>query len=281
MDEELAKLFAYIKKKRMLDFSAYRQNTVGRRLQTRLIATGAPDYGSYLAYLRENPEELNALVDALLIKVSCFFRNPLVFDNLLAIVLPELLDACEGDLLKIWCAGCARGEEAYSIAMLIKDLVGKEQAGPPLFILGTDVDGRTLEDARKAEYQPEFLGDVRKSYLDRYFTAGNGLYRVSDEIKNMVVFAHHDITTCSAPKEGIFSDYHLILCRNVNIYLDRALSEKVLTGLSRFIPAGGYMVLGEAESLPVRIAEEYSELSRMTKIFRKKGPWQRQAKSEA
>lgn len=270
MEDALQNLFDHVKEKRMLDFSAYGQNTVRRRLQLRLSATGAPDYASYLAYLREHPDELNALVDALLVKVSYFFRNSLVFENLLAIVLPELLDACRGDVLKIWCAGCARGEEAYSVAMLIKELVGNESFMPRTFIIGTDIDRAALEDARKAEFKPDSLGEMKKAYLDRYVTVQDDLYTVTKEIRDMVTFAFHDVTTCTAPKEGIFSDYHLILCRNVIIYFDRGLSERILTGFSDLIPGNGYLVLGEAESLSPRISGGYAELARMTKIFKKR-----------
>lgn len=270
MEDKLKKLFKYVKEKRLLDFSAYRESTVRRRLQLRLSATGASDYASYLACLSERPDEMNALIDALLIKVSNFFRNPLVFENLLSIVLPGLIKACKGDVLKIWCAGCAQGEEAYSVAMLIKELMRNESVAPRTFIIGTDIDRAAIEDARKAEYRPESLGEVKKAYLDRYFTVQGGVYKVTEEIRSMVTFAYHDVTACTTPKEGVFSDYHLILCRNVLIYFDRELSERVLSCLSGHIPGNGYMVLGEAESLPPQILGEYEEVAQATKIFGKK-----------
>jgi len=269
MGDGLQKLFDYVKEKRLLNFGAYRQNTIRRRLQERLSATGAPDYASYLAYLRKHPEELNELVDELLVKVSHFFRNPLVFENLFSIVLPELIEICRGDVLKIWCAGCAHGEEVYSTAMLIQELAGNDAQRPRTFILGTDIDRNALEEARKAEYGIESLGEVKKAYLDKYFTVQDGRYTVTKEIREMAAFAYHDVTICTTPKEGILSDYHLILCRNVVIYFERGLSEKVLQGLASFIPRQGYLLLGEAEAIPESIAGAYNEIAPMTKLFRK------------
>lgn len=270
-DYNLSELLEHVKEQRAIDFSAYRMSTIKRRLGIRLSAAGSPDYAEYYRYVTENPAELDDLIDSLTIKVSCFFRNPFVFEALHEFVIPELLDALNGDELRIWCAGCARGEEPYSIAILLKELTRKEDICPrKIFIIGSDIDREALDDAENGLYSVESLSEIKKGYLDRYFAFNNGVYRISDEIKSMVTFAYHDITTASTPKEGVFSDYHMILCRNVLIYFERELYEKVLKGLSGFVLKDGYLVMGEAEHMPSELMKGFDETLARTKIFRKK-----------
>lgn len=270
MTDNLQGLLGYVKGQRAIDFSAYRPNTIKRRLDLRLSATGMPDYASYHKYIKENPDEIDALINALTIKVSYFFRNPFVFEALREIVLPELLDAFKNDVLRVWCAGCARGEEAYSVAILFKEIIDKEAFSPKVFIIGTDIDKSALEDAKKAVYKTDSLTEIKKGYLDRYFDFKDGDYCLKDEIKSQVTFAYHDVTTLTTPKEGVFSDYHLILCRNVIIYFSRELSERVLRGFSGFLLRNGYLVLGEAEIFMPQLTKDYEEVMRGTKIFKRK-----------
>lgn len=270
MAENLKDLLDYIKDQRAIDFNAYRPNTIRRRLDLRLSATRMPDYASYHNYIRENPEELDTLMDALTIKVSYFFRNPLVFEALQDIVLPELLDTFKNDVLRIWCAGCARGEEAYSVAILLKEILDKEAFSPKVFIIGTDIDKAALEDAKRAVYKTDSLLEIKKGYLDRYFVFEDSLYRLKDEIRSMVTFSYHNVTTLTTPKEGIFSDYHLILCRNVLIYFNRDLGERVLSCFSGFLLRNGYLVLGEAETFLPQLTKDYEGILRGTKIFKRK-----------
>jgi chemotaxis methyl-accepting protein methylase len=269
MSDEIYKLLEYVKGLRAVDFNAYKRETIKRRLERRLHSTGMPDYASYIQCLKENPEEIDLLIDSLTIKVSRFFRNPLVFEVLKEKVLPELVDSRKGETLRIWCAGCARGEEPYSVAIILKEITTEEPLCPPIFLLATDIDRQAVEHAKRGIYQNEALPEVKKGYLESYFYAGDGAYRLKDEISLMVTFACHDVTSSRMPSEGIFSDYHLILCRNVLIYFERELQEKVLKGLSDSLFEKGYLVLGEAESLPPQLAKDFYEIIPNTKIFRK------------
>ncbi|HLA48829.1 MAG: hypothetical protein A3I04_01525 [Nitrospinae bacterium RIFCSPLOWO2_02_FULL_39_110] len=269
--DRLYELLEYVRELRAIDFNAYRQDTIKRMLEKRLQSTRMPDYASYQQYLRENPQEIDVLIDTLTIKVSHFFRNPLVFEVLKKTVLPELIDTGKRDTLRIWCAGCAKGEEAYSVAILIREIIKEEPFIPDIFLIATDINREAIEDAKNAVYPDEALLEVKKGYLDTYFNIEDGNYRLKDEISLMVTFAYHDVTTGSTPKEGIFSDYHLILCRNLLIYLDRELQERVLKSLSGFLVEKGYLVLGEVESLPAQISKGFYEIIPNTKIFRKGG----------
>ncbi len=269
MSDNISQILNYVKELRAVDFTVYRQTTIGRRLETRLMRTGIPDYASYLEYLKGNPGEFDALMDALTIKVSHFFRNPFVFEALSLFVLPEIMENNREDVIRIWSAGCAKGEEAYSAAILIKELISKEVLRQEALILGTDIDRGALEDARNAVYKPESLLEVKKGLLDRYFAVENAFYRLNEEIKTMVAFVCHDISTLTAPKEGIFMDYHLILCRNVLIYFDRNLCTKVLEYLSNMLQKGGFLILGEAESLLSGAADRFQEVIPKSKVFKR------------
>jgi chemotaxis methyl-accepting protein methylase len=268
--EDLRDIMGYARELRGIDFNAYRASTIGRRLSSRLQKLGLPDYASYRRYLDEHPREIDALIDALTVSISHFFRNPFVFEALNHFVFPELIDTCRNDTLRIWCAGCARGEEAYSLAILLKEISDKKVAALPVFIIATDIDKKALEDAAAAVYPSDSLYEVRKGHLDRYFTREDRLYRVNDTIRSMVTFVRHDVTA-TPPKEGIFLDYHLILCRNVLIYLNRNTQEEIVMKLAGLLPDGGYLVLGEAETLPLRLSDKFKEVLPQTKIFRKGG----------
>ena len=262
-------LMEHVRGLRGIDFTVYKPGTIRRRLQLRLAATGMPDYASYHKYLIENPGEMDALIDSLTIKVSYFFRNPFVFEALHEFVLPEIMDAFKDDTLRIWCAGCATGEEPYSLAILLKEFIKKEAISPKVFIIGTDIDRQALKDAEKALYSADSLSEVKKGCLDRHFTFKDGLYRLDEEIRSMVTFAYHDVTDLSPPREGIFSDYHLIFCRNVLIYFEQDTCKKVLNSLSGFILQSGCLALGEAEAMPPELMNDFEEALRKTKLFRR------------
>jgi chemotaxis methyl-accepting protein methylase len=276
MNDRLNEILEYLRELRSIDFSAYRPNTIKRRLDSRLSVTGMPDYAAYQRYLKTTPAETDALIDSLTIKVSSFFRNPFVFETLRAIVLPELLETFKNETLRIWCAGCARGEEAYSVAILVSELLGRESLPVQVLIIGTDIDREALEDAKRAVYKADALAETRKGHLERYFDLKDGLFHLKEEITSRVTFARHDVTGFTTPKEGIFSDYHLILCRNVRIYFNMELSEKTLKAFSHLIRHNGYLVLGEAETIPTNLADDYQEILYRTKIFKNMRKLQRQ-----
>jgi len=270
--DEFQGILDYIKKIRGIDFNVYRTTTITRRLAGRLQTTEMPDYISYFQFLKEDPKEMEALIDAFTIKVSRFFRNPFVFDALRDFVLPELIETYKNSSLRIWCVGCSRGEEAYSIAILIKEIFGKEAETTNTFIIATDIDSEALAYAEKAVYKSEALHEVKKGYLDKYFIKeSDDRYILKDEIKSMVTFACHDATRCEPPKTGIFSDYHLILCRNLLIYFMPETQQKILNSFSASLLSGGYLVLGEAETISAPLAGNFHEIMPRTKIFRKGG----------
>ena len=266
-DKDLMRLLEYLKKMRSVDFCYYRPNTINRRLDYRLRSLGIKGYADYLKYLMETPEELDNLINTLTIKVSAFFRNPFVFEALAETVLPEIMDSHRGQIIRVWSCGCAKGEEAYSIAILIKELYEKDGERPNAFILGTDIDKGAIEEAQKGIYRPDALLETKKRYLDKYFGMEGSLYRVNKDIRSMAAFVYHDITTLTQPKEGIFKEYHLILLRNLLIYFSKQLYERILRYLIGVLPLGSFLVLGEAETIVGDIRENFEEVIPGTKIF--------------
>jgi chemotaxis methyl-accepting protein methylase len=271
LDNQMNGILEYVKERRAIDFSSYREGTIRRRIAARLAKAGMPDCESYLGYLKENPKEIDALIEALTIKLSYFFRDPLVFEALRHFVIPSLVDIGKEETIRIWCAGCARGEEPYSVAILMKDFFCGEGVCRNVFILATDIDRDALRDAASGIYKADALNEVKKGWLDEYFTKEGDNYRLKESIRSMVAFAYHDITAGASPAEGVFSDYHLIFCRNTLIYFERDMQEKVLQSLYESLLDGGYLALGEAESLSGSLAEAFREIIPGTKIFRKGG----------
>lgn len=267
--ESLAPLLAFLAAQRLSDFSAYQPNLLRRRLQVRLRLLGLPDLTAYQAYLGENPDEIAQLLEALSISVSHFFRNPLTFALLRERIIPALIDAADPAGVRIWCAGCGQGEEAYSLALLIHDYCGNEGITPPVLILASDIDRAALVRGQRGWYRPEALAEVSKGYLDRYFTDEGEGYQVVAPVRELVRFIHHDLTSNTPPPEGIFADYQLILCRNVLIYFNRAHGSLVQQQLAAQLTPGGWLVLGEAESLATALGGSLRELMPTTHIFRK------------
>lgn len=267
--ESIRRILDLVKQERLIDFHAYRPGTIERLLALRAAKTGAGNYDNYYEILRASPTEIDELIQALTVKVSAFFRNPYAFEALGETVLPELSERFSGELLRVWCAGCARGEEPYSVAILLRDLMFRDGHRAQPFILGTDLDPQALEAGRRGEYPTESLLDVKKRHLDKYFHTDGGAHTLAGEIRSLVTFAAHDVTTLQAPRGGIFNDYHLILCRNVSIYFDRALGERVVAFLADSLASGGFLMLGEAETLPGTLAPAFTEILPDLKIYRK------------
>lgn len=276
-NDYLKQLLEYIHAMRGIDFSLYRQATVSRKLELRLQETKNRDYKKYLSFLKANPDELQFLVRTLTIKVSNFFRNPVVFELLSSRVLPEL--AAEFGFLKAWSLGCANGEEPYSVAMIIREFQSQENLSFSSQIQGTDVDPDAVEKARKGEYSDEELIETKKRYVEQYFSklphksgvsAARERYQIKDEIRSMVRFSSENIMNMLLHKRAYLGSYNLILCRNVLIYLNREMQEEMIRAIGNILYDKGYLVLGEAETMPESVRQEFEQPFPGIKIFRKR-----------
>lgn len=273
-DPGLAGILHFVRRTRGFDVTNYCRSILSCRVDDRMVAVGAEGHGDYLGILETSPDEVNRLVEALTIKVSSFFRDPLVFEYLGDVVLPSLFGAgaeAAGTGPRIWSAGCANGEEPYSVAILLRDFARRVRRPADATIFATDVDENALGRGREALYPRESLENVRLGLLDSSFSREGKLYRVVPQIAARVGFSLHDLAGPgrSAPAESVFGSFDLVLCRNVLIYFEADLQQRVFDRLCRSLAPGGYLLLGPAESLSGPWAGRLRRVNGCTGLYRK------------
>ena len=266
--EGLQRLLEKIYRERDFDFREYKETTLNRRLGRRLRARGVQTYTDYACVLDEDPGEYDKLFDDLTINVTGFFRDEAAFMALEEIALPALLhknrETRRG--LRIWSAGCATGEEAYSIAMLLLELSGGDICQSEAAVLATDIDRRALGRAREGVFSPKALEGIRPSSRRRYFVAENGGFRAEPAFRQMVTFEEHNLAS-----DPPYLDVDLVVCRNVLIYFAPGLQTRVLKGFSEGLKDGGFLLLGRAEAPVGRTQRLFDCLDREAKLYRKAG----------
>lgn len=226
------------------DFSSYKRATLYRRVSRRMQVRQCESIASYHLYLREHPEELGHLLRDFLISVTCFFRDPAAFGALNAQVIPALFAGKgAGDQVRVWVAGCATGEEAYTVGMLLCEYAAQLADPPALQIFATDIDEDALADARIGRYPSTIIADVGAERLQRFFTQDGEQFRVSKELREVVLFSPHNVL-----RDPPFSRLDLITCRNVLIYLNREAQDRVLHVFHFGLKPDGYLMLGSSES---------------------------------
>lgn len=264
LPEGMEAVFKLLNDAHGIDFSHYKPNTVGRRIQRRVSLVGARTLDQYVEKLRDDPEELNSLYRDLLIGVTRFFRDRDAFLRLEHDVIPELIRSAGEQEIRIWVAGCATGEEAYSLGMLFHEQL--ERAGKPINvkIFATDVHRTSLEVASTGVYGEEALADVSPERLERYFDKKRDGYHVVPDLRQMTVFATHNVTN-DAP----FTKLDLITCRNLLIYFQPTAQRKALSLFHFGLKTGGYLFLGPSET-PGDLMDEYDDVDAHWKIYRKR-----------
>ncbi len=243
-EEQLRRILAHLRVRTGHDFSRYKRSTVLRRIARRMQVTRTDELKSYYEFMRENGEESHALLSDLLISVTTFFRDREVFETLKNRVLPPIFSGKDaGDTIRVWVSGCATGEEAYSIAMLLQEESSRREIRPSVQVFGSDLDTRALATAREGSYPTAIEADVNEDRLRRFFQRDGDQYRVRQEVRDMVLFANHDLL-----KDPPFSRVDLISCRNVLIYLDRELQEQICSTFYYALNPNGFLLLGSSES---------------------------------
>ena len=241
----LQKIFAELEGRTGHDFSHYKRSTVLRRLERRLQVTDAETLGAYLQVLNDQPGEARALYKELLISVTRFFRTPEAFETLEDSVIPSLFEnKAPDDEVRVWVAGCATGEEAYSLAILLHEYARTLEAPPSIQVFATDVDTEGLATARAGVYPPTIAADVPAPRLDRFFQQEDDQYRVTPSLRNSVVFAEHNLI-----EDPPFSNLDLVCCRNLLIYLDQTLQEYVFRLFHYALNDDGFLFLGPSEAI--------------------------------
>ncbi|MBV9462401.1 MAG: PAS domain-containing protein, partial [Bradyrhizobium sp.] len=244
-DEELLRrVLSRLRVRTGHDFSKYKRSTVLRRIARRMQVTRADNLKQYYDVLRDNPEEAEALRGDLLISVTTFFRDNEAFQAVAREVLPHLfMERHVDDTIRLWITGCATGEEAYSFAILLLEEASRHQLRPQIQVFGSDVDLRALTSAREGRFPAAIETDVSEERLRRFFVREGDHYRVRQEVRDLVLFAVHDLL-----KDPPFSHVDLISCRNVLIYLDRELQEQVCSTFHYALNSGGFLFLGGSET---------------------------------
>jgi len=251
------------------DFRDYKRGTIIRRLERRLLATGVGTYLDYMRFLDAHPEEYHKFAEYLTIKASSFFRSPYTFEQVEKLVLPELTAGkkSRGERsLKFWSTACARGEEPYSIAILLAEFLGRQRKDFDIAIYATDISREALQQVHSGLYSLSEVESVPRSILERYFIRHGELYEVRPDIRRMVNFSPFDLTSII---HRSLLELDCIFCCNVLIYFQRQLQERVLGMLYDSLAIPGYLILGEVETLTDNVCEKLECLDSKAKIYKK------------
>ncbi|MDC0710921.1 PAS domain-containing protein [Stigmatella sp. ncwal1] len=264
-DSELEAILEKVRQVRSFDFRSYKRATLQRRIDRRMAATHCRTRTAYLALLERDANEVNTLVSSMLIKLTTFFRDPEVWTSLEKVVRDMVRKRRPEQELRIWSAGCATGEEAYSIAIIAAEALGPGLPGTELKVFGTDVDEAAIAFARRGVYTAQQLESCSKERLARWFVPASGGYAVRKEIRRTVVFGVNNLVS-DAPVSRI----DLILCRNVFIYLDAELQKRSLARFHFALRQEGVLALGRSELIPFA-AKLFEPVDLTRRIYRKDG----------
>ena len=257
----LKRIFDVVRSRTGHDFARYKRPTILRRLGRRMQLRHRSSLENYFGFLQENPEEVQALFDDLLIAVTSFFRDPAAWEALrVQVVVPLVEQSQDSETLRVWVPGCATGEEVYTLAMLFREEVSRRDKHCELMIFGSDVDQGSLATAREGAYPAAVAADVSEVRLARFFRSEGDRYRVSSEIRDSVVFAAHNVL-----RDPPFSKLHLISCRNLLIYLDRGLQQQLQNVFRYGLRDDGYLFIGLSETAD---RELFDSLDKQYRIFR-------------
>ena len=264
-DEEknLKAILDLIKEQLPLDFTDYKLTTMLRRVKKRARDNNFIKLGNYLNFLKETPGEVEALAKDFLISVTSFFRDKGAFDFIERNVIPKILKSlAPGEELKMWVVGCATGEEAYSLAILIQEQLTGHLKDTVVKIFATDIDTVALVHARNGIYKPGIIKNVSPERLGKFFTKENKNYKVTSEIRNMVIFAQHDLV-----KNPPYCNMHFISCRNLLIYMMPVLQKRIFSMLLFGLKKNGYLFLGSSEN-PLPIIQNLEVVHKKWKIYK-------------
>jgi two-component system, chemotaxis family, CheB/CheR fusion protein len=265
VSDRLQKIYILLRAQTGHDFSLYKPNTVWRRVERRMDVHRLDHISKYVRYLQGNPREVETLFKELLIGVTRFFRDPEAFDILKEKILPGYLgDRPKKDALRVWVPGCSSGEEAYSVAMIMSECAEALDRRFDMQIFATDIDADAIAVARAGIYPESIAADVNPDRLGRFFSKEDNAYRVKKSVREMLIFAPHNII-----KDPPFTKLDLICCRNLLIYLDSVLQKKLLPLFHYSLKPKGILFLGSSETIGASV-NLFSVSDRKWKIFIRK-----------
>lgn len=265
-DDALAEIGLILEMRRNFSMSVYKDRCMKRRIAIRMRSCCCSDAAEYCNLLRQSDHELDLLKKNLTIHVSQFFRNPSMFEKLQNSVIPYLLQSAAAweNRLKFWSLGCAAGEEAYSLGIILQEHFAGDMLETPVEIHGFDVDPGILQAAEQAVYNQDRLNDLPEQLKEKYFVPKGVNVQLCEHIRSMVKFHQRNIVDVEA-----FEPCHLVLCRNTLIYFTRPDQEKILRGIARILPSGGILVLGKSETLVGEVRGFFKALCPVERIYRR------------
>ena len=244
-DEDWLRLFKLLREASGVDFTFYKKSTISRRIARRMALKKIDQLSEYVKHLQGNREELDDLYRDLLIHVTSFFRDPEVFHALRKKILPQILARKPpGDPIRIWVPGCSTGEEAYSIAICLFEMLKDQAATTAIQLFASDISEQAIDQARAGVYPKDALKKLSRERVRRFFTAVNADYQIKPGIRELCIFARHDLA-----RDPPFSRMDLISCRNVLIYLEPVLQKRILASFRYALRDGGFLLLGKSETL--------------------------------
>ena len=265
LTNELQKICILLRSRTGHDFSLYKQNTICRRIERRMNVNQIDNVSNYVRYLQEIPEEIDALFKDILIGVTSFFRDKESFEVLRKNILPELFKNKSNDYsVRIWVSGCSTGEEAYSIAIILREYMEETQKQFDVQIFGTDIDSDAIDSARNAVFPSSISADVSPERLRKFFVKDVDRYRIRKDIREMLIFAQQDVI-----KDPPFTKLDLLSCRNLLIYMDSELQKKLFPLFHYSIKPDGFLFLGTSETIG-EFADLFKVVDKKWKIFKRK-----------
>jgi len=264
-EEEVLGIIQLLKKSTGIDFAHYKVNTIKRRMIRRMLLHKMETLTDYAGYLKQHDNEIKLLYQDLLINVTNFFRDPDAFEYLKKSLLPQILNnKTKNEPLRIWVPACSTGEEAYSIAIVLMEILGDRGANIPVQIFATDLSEIAIGKARLGLYTRTDLAEVSSARIERFFTKVDGSYRIVKSIRDLCVFAPHNIF-----KDPPFSRIDFISCCNLMIYLDSFLQKKILATFHYALNTNGYLMLGKSETIGTS-GHLFSQVEKKYKIYLRK-----------
>ncbi|MFW5684791.1 MAG: chemotaxis protein CheB [Spirochaetota bacterium] len=259
----VAHILLLVKRKTGVDLTRYKPSTIYRRIERRIGITQSESIGQYLELLRDDPAEVATLFKEILIGVTKFFRDADAYEVLQQKVIPEIVRQTPKDRpLRVWVPGCSTGEEAYSIAILLAEYLEREQISHPVRVFATDIDRDALQFASAGLYSESIAADASRERLQKYFVRKGESYQIAPEIRESVIFAYHNVFN-----DPPFRSLDLVSCRNLLIYLEPVLQQRVLANFAFALDVGAFLVLGSSETVGEH-ARYFEAFDTRWKIFR-------------
>jgi chemotaxis protein methyltransferase CheR len=245
-----------------LNCSGYRDEYLKRRFEVRLRATGSNSYGRYIVYLRNNPDEFKNLLNDLTINYTMFFRDTDVYTYLEKTLLPKIFQASKPT--RIWSAGCATGEEPYSLAIIVHKVLKQAITSHPLVIYASDIDKDALYTGIKGEYSQKQLTNLDSNSIEKFFTREGENYKISSSVKQLVRF--HEFDLMNSP---VHQNLDLILCRNVMIYFSKEGQQRIHMNFYKALKEGSYFITGKSEMLSGEPALKFVPIDQQVRVYQK------------